>query len=141
MALNLSSGERQKDIKREGMPWHIDRELMWEAGNLVKWIKACRADKGQPRFVNFGNLLDKGKIIALCWGGYNKEGFANTATFVGVGEEDKRLLTDENKKDWVQLIQKYGSEQTKVEIFKKHDNTIDIRLKCNECCPECLNGN
>lgn len=119
-----------------------NKELVWDPSNVIRWIRMCRADKGSPRFVRFGDELEsRGSILAVCWGGYNKE-VAKTVRFIGIKKDPDamRLLLDENKKDWIQLIRKYGSEQTRVELLHTdNEGTIDLRLKCEECeeCPVC----
>lgn len=137
--LDVSIGEKSKLMPRiHGRPWDIERRMVWERGNIIKWIKSCRADKGQPRFIQFGEELEKAhKITAVCWGGYNRDTFAKTVTFIGIGDQDKLLLMDKNRKDWIQLINKYGAQDTKVELLHKEEGVMDLRLKCDECCSEC----
>lgn len=138
MRLNLSDIVGRKP-KPSGAATYSRNEIVWERGNLVKWIKACRADMGSPRFVRFGQELESAhKITGICWGGYNRAPGARTVTFRDIGDDDIRLLSDPNKKDWVQLINKYGSQNTKVELLQNTKGFMELRLKCEDCYPPCI---
>lgn len=78
--------------------------------SMMKFMNACRKDKGQPRFRKVGkegkSYLDEHKVTAFCWGGYNREPGAESRVFTDVPKPIENLLRDTITPDWKQILQK-----------------------------------
>ena len=111
-------------------PWGIalkkrierqEEKLPYAPQTIAKFIVDCRKDKGIPMFkTKFveRRFEYKGKpaVWGICWAGEEK--VTNSILFTEANEEDIKRM-EEGTGDWKWLINKYGTEEQRREVFKE----------------------